>query len=59
MTGIDVAYLVDELAFESDVKCREFIIAAGGLLDPTELRFDSKHSLAPLRASPLLAKKII
>ena len=59
MTGIDVVFLVDELAFESDAKCREFILAAGGRLDPTGQRFESKLSLAPLRNSPLLSKKII
>ena len=57
--GVEITFLIDELAFESEAKCREFLLAAGAKLDPTSHRIDSKLSLPGLRASPLLTKKII
>ncbi len=38
--------------------CKTFIQAAGGKLDPTESKLDSRASKAGLAQSPLLSKPI-
>ena len=56
--GLDIKYITNELVFESDEKCKKFIIEAGGIVNEEANKLNSKESLKGLRSSPILTKKI-
>jgi len=57
MTGINLNYITEALAFESEKQCKEFIIKAGGAI--TKNRLDCKTSLRNFMNCAILNKKIM
>eukprot|EP00826_Nyctotherus_ovalis_P002448 TRINITY_DN10490_c0_g1_i8.p1 TRINITY_DN10490_c0_g1~~TRINITY_DN10490_c0_g1_i8.p1 ORF type:complete len:161 (-),score=37.52 TRINITY_DN10490_c0_g1_i8:71-553(-) len=56
MTGVDLKYIADALAFESEKECREFVLRAGGVIGQNRLH--CRPSIKNFKQCQILSQKI-